>query len=236
MPSLLNVAECQNDMLMSAAASMRFGLADVADVEQQAVAAARAAGEPDVGIDGDVVALIRSGAAACRRPPPPRRRRATTGRRQRRRRAGAARHRGAGGGAPALGAGAPRPPRTAAARLDAAGRRRQAVEDARRADDRRLLRRRERHLDHFEAEARRVRIVDRAVRAAGQLVRRAHAAPSRTRRCRRSPCRSDRSPRCACASRGRSARWSTYFGLAMSVMSKMRMPRSRSLLTGSGTP
>ena len=28
----------------------------------------------------------------------------------------------------------------------------------------------------------------------------------------------------------------TYFGLAMSVTSKIRMPRSRSLLTGSGTP
>ena len=66
--------------------------------------------------------------------------------------------------------------------------------------------------------------------------RRAHAGRARTRRCRRSPCRSDRSPRCACASRGRSGRWRCTSGCAMSVTSKMRMPRSRSLLTGSGTP
>ena len=54
-------------------------------------------------------------------------------------------------------------------------RRREAVEDARRADDRRLLRRRQRHADHFEAEPRRVGIVDRPVLAAGQLLLRAHA-------------------------------------------------------------
>ena len=63
MPSLLNVAECQNEKLESATASMRFGLRGVADVEQQAVAAARAAGEADGRIDRDVVALRRAGRA-----------------------------------------------------------------------------------------------------------------------------------------------------------------------------
>ena len=55
------------------------------------------------------------------------------------------------------------------------GRRSEAGEDARRADDRRLLRRRQRHANHFEAEARRVGIVYRTVLAAGQLLLRAHA-------------------------------------------------------------
>ena len=35
-PSLLNVAECQNDMLESAAMSMRTGMRRVLNVEQQA--------------------------------------------------------------------------------------------------------------------------------------------------------------------------------------------------------
>ena len=61
LPSLLNVAECQNDKFESAAASMRIGFATSRDVEQQAVAAARAAGEADVGIHRDVVALVRTG-------------------------------------------------------------------------------------------------------------------------------------------------------------------------------
>ena len=77
MPSLLNVAECQNE---------KFGVGDrvdadrmrrIADVEQQAEAGARAAGEADRRIDRDVVALIRAGrrTGGCRGPRPPARRR-----------------------------------------------------------------------------------------------------------------------------------------------------------------
>ena len=69
MPSLLNVAECQNDMFASATASMRTGCRGVADVEQQAEAGAGAAGQADFRIDRDVVALVRTG----RRPRLPRR-------------------------------------------------------------------------------------------------------------------------------------------------------------------
>ena len=65
----------------------------------------------------------------------------------------------------------------------------------------------------------------------GELVRRAHAARSRTRRCRRCPRPSDPPAPCACATRGRSARWRRTSGFVMSLMSKMRMPRRRSLLT-----
>src|SRR5690606_22206907 len=43
----------------------------VADVEQQAVAAARAAGQSDRGIDGDVMALLRTRARAFRTLPLP---------------------------------------------------------------------------------------------------------------------------------------------------------------------
>ena len=143
---------------------MRMRMRDVADVEQQPVAAARAAGEPDVGIHRDVVALIRSGvgpppaAATGRRPAPAATVRAAAGAaalRSRRRRAASARRR---------------------ARLDAARRRAETGEDARRAHDRRLLRRRERHLDHFEAEARAVFGSSiGAVLAAGQFLSRTDA-------------------------------------------------------------
>ena len=61
-------------------------------------------------------------------------------------------------------------------------------------------------------------------------------ARSPRRRCRRSLGPSDPRPPCACASRGRSARCATNFGFAMSLMSKMRTPRMRSVLTVSGTP
>ena len=66
MPSLLNVAECQNEKFESATAPMRDGFAGFADVEQEAVAAARAAGETDRRVDGDVVALRRAAAVAAR--------------------------------------------------------------------------------------------------------------------------------------------------------------------------
>ena len=225
-------------MLMSATSSMRNGLRDFADVEQQAVAAARAAGEPDVGIDGDVVALIRTrwavrlalraaGATAGRRPAPGRQ----ASHRLRRARPAAP-------GAPAAAGAPPAAParRTASARLDAPRRRRKAVEDARRADDRRLLRRRERHRESLRCGSARSSDRRRRRRSSPAARRPSGRRPSPRRRCRRWPCRADRSRPCACASRGTSARWSRYFTLAMSAMSKMRMPRSRSLLTGSGTP
>ena len=65
-----------------------------------------------------------------------------------------------------------------------------------------------------------------AVRAAGQLLGRAHARRAGDVDVDVRPCRSDRSRPCACASRGRSARWRRTSGSSMSVMSKMRMPRS----------
>ena len=114
----------------------------VADVEQQAVAAARAAGEPDRRIHGDVVALVRAG----RRPalPRPRRRRAPgapagcrAARRSRARSPGCARQRAGGARR-----GAPRHAPLAASTASRSALRggdREIVEDARRADDRRLL-------------------------------------------------------------------------------------------------
>src|SRR5690606_6999698 len=89
---------------------------DVADVEQQAVAAAGAAGEADLGIDGDVVALGRAGAAPVGRRAPAA---ATL-------RAGCR----AAGGHAALARGV--------GRLGVAGRRAEVGEDAGRADDRGL--------------------------------------------------------------------------------------------------
>ncbi len=147
----------------------------VADVEQQAESRARAAREADLGIDGDVVALIRTGrrpgvaatasAARCswrtRRTRRARRTRRTSRGRRRRGRA-----------------------RLTLARLDCvtigiARRHRQAVEDARRADNRRLLRRGKRNLDHFQPESRRVRIVDPAFLAAREFLRRPNACGAR---------------------------------------------------------
>ena len=67
-PSLLNVAECQYEKFESDAASRRIGMRGIADVEQQAVAFARAAREPDRRIHGDVVALRRARRSdSCRR-------------------------------------------------------------------------------------------------------------------------------------------------------------------------
>ena len=183
-------------------------IGDFADVEQQPVAAARAAGKADVGIDGDVMALIRS----ARRTAGP----ATAARRRHRRGRTAAAHLPhlrrtcrTCTGAPA----APAPAtcrtgvRAALGRLDAARRRRETVEDARRAHDRRLLRRRERHPDHFDAEAR-ASSDRRCRRRSSPAVRPPSGRPTDpTRRCRRSPCRADRSRPYACASRGTSARW-----------------------------
>ena len=113
-----------------------------------------------------------------------------------------------------------------------------SVEDARRAHDRGLLRMRERHLDHFDAEERRIRIVARRQLPTqpGSSLSGAHAATSRRRRCRRCPGPSDRRRTvCVCEPR-HVCTLPMYFGCAMSVMSKMRMPRTRSLLTVSGTP
>src|SRR3989449_2901157 len=59
--------------------------------------------------------------------------------------------------------------------LTVARRRDQILKDAGRADDMRLLRMRERNLNHFDAEQRRVRRrIERSHRATGQLVGRAH--------------------------------------------------------------
>ena len=60
-PSLLNVAECQNDMFGSRADVDADRMRRFADVEQQAEARARAAGQTDLRIHRDVVALIRTG-------------------------------------------------------------------------------------------------------------------------------------------------------------------------------
>ena len=60
--------------------------------------------------------------------------------------------------------------------------------------------------------------------------------PSRRRRRRRCPCRFGSSTTvCVCEPR-QVCTLAMYFGFAMSVMSKMRMPRRRSLLTASFTP
>ena len=163
----------------------------IADVEQQAVAAARAAGVADRRIDGDVVALRRSLANP----------RAT------------AAARATAGGAAWSG------PTTATRRtigvLDAVLRRARGVdrrrgeilEDARLADARGLLRMRHRHLDHFDAELRRVRIVlRREIGASAELTLRAHARRARDVDVDVRPDRRAARARCACASRGRSAR------------------------------
>ncbi len=113
----------------------------------------------------------------------------------------------------------------------------QVVEDPRRAHDRGLLGMRQRHLDDLDAEQRRVGILRRRRRARSPAApRRAHAATSPRCRRRRSPCPSgSTSTVCVCEPR-QVCTLPTYFGLAMSVMSKMRMPRSRSALTVSVTP
>ena len=181
-PSLLNVAECQNDILESAARSMRFGCAR-RGCRAAGRAGARAAREADVRIDRDVVALIRAGVGAPASPTT-----GTSARRRRRsglgRRAGAARavapphQAGLSAALPLRGRRVTRRPERRHGLVRPTRRRCEAVEDARRADDRRLLRCRERHLDHFEPEARALRIVHRAVLAAGKLVGRTHAGGS----------------------------------------------------------
>src|SRR5690606_11374787 len=98
-------------------------IGDVADVEQQAVAAACTPGESYLGIRRDVVTLRRAGALT----------------------------RSSGGidGAPLTA----RALSGCSCRGLAATRRRlEIIEDARRADDRGLLRRGERHADHLDAE------------------------------------------------------------------------------------
>ncbi len=241
----------------------------VRDVEQQAVAFARAAGEPDRRIDRDVVALRGTRA----RPEPgvvgvtpnilsmmP----ASAGTQRR-----AVRGRGRAGAAARLHDAVEQridrarredarhalvdpDERALRARrirgllrrghvgrgLAVPGRRHEVVEDARRAHDRGLLGMRERHLDHFDAEERRVRILVAAPPSTqpGSLVRRTHAGRARDVHVDvlgilgivRAPC--------ACANRGTSARWRRSLGCAMSVMSKMRRPRRRSVLTVSFTP
>ena len=141
-----------------------------------------------------------AGAAAPRQDAAPRRLRRTAGR-----------ARCAAAGAPA------RPPRPAAG---TALRRvlRRALRSGLRRRDRKILKMRgeltiaafagirERHLDHFEPEARRVRIV-RYRRPRSPAARRPNGrATCPTRRCRRCPCRPAASPPCACAIHGTSAR------------------------------
>ena len=161
-------------MLMSAACIDALGIRDVADVEQQSVAAARATGQTDVRIDGDVVTLIRAGVSPVRGPPAAwdLRHRAPAPRAARRAAAGARldlrRLRRWRLTAPAV-----------PGRFHAPRRRSQTVEDTRRAHDRRLLRRRNRHSDDLETEPRAVRIFDRTVLAAGELVGRPHARRAR---------------------------------------------------------
>ena len=59
-PSLLNVAECQKDEVRVGRGIDALRVCRIANVEQQSVAAARAAGEADRRIDGDVMALRRA--------------------------------------------------------------------------------------------------------------------------------------------------------------------------------
>ncbi len=213
MPSLLNVAECQNDMLMSATGSMRIGCVDVADVEQQAVAAARAAGETDVRVDRDVVALVRPAVAAaaagatgrCR---PPRRH-----------------HAAAAAGAPAGGA-ALQHRSAAAAALRVRGRAPPRPGSTRRGGGARPVKMRgELTIAAFCGAAsgtlitsrrKRARVRDRRRgRPCSPAARRPNARrPSRRRRCRRCPCRADRSTTvCVCEPR-HVCTLVTYFGLA----------------------
>ena len=128
---------------------------DVVNVEQQAISRARAAGESDRRIDGDVVALCRSALRERRillgTPPP-----------------AAARPRGRGA------RGIPRG--EVRRHLTVLRRRGETVEDARRAHDVRQLRMGEGHLNHLDPEQRAVRILFwKRPRAARELVRRAHA-------------------------------------------------------------
>jgi hypothetical protein len=119
----------------------------IADIEQQTEARARAAGETNLGIHRDVVALIRTRRRLIAAPCAP------------------ARLASAAALAARLGFSL----RLLAIALIlrravfVARRDRQSLEDARRTDDRRLHRRAQRDFDHFEAEARGVRIVVAAV-------------------------------------------------------------------------
>ena len=93
----------------------------------------------------------------------------------------------------------------------------------------RLLRMRERHLDHFDAEQRRCSDPCRASRRSSRPARSASARPpSPRRRCRcsrRSLRVGDERVRVRAAARLHDRR--SCCGFAMSVMSKMRMPRAR---------
>ena len=62
-PSLLNVAECQYEKFESADGGEAHRMRRIVNVEQQAVAFARAAGEADRRIHRDVVALRRAASA-----------------------------------------------------------------------------------------------------------------------------------------------------------------------------
>ena len=109
--------------------------------------------------------------------------------------------------------------------------RRRIGEDRRRAHDRGLLRMRERNLDDFDAEVRVVRVPGVVV-AARQLVGRTNARRARDVDVDVVRCPSDRRTTvCVCDPR-QVCTFARYFGLSMSVMSKMRRPRMRSLLTG----
>ena len=158
----------------------------IADVEEQTEARAGAACQADLGIDSDVVALIgsarRSRVAAARSARCPGRPSGLRARRPSRCCAGRpsrcctgrpSRCRTGRGGARRSGFRTRLRVERIAVRI--ARRHGQSVEDARGADDCRLRRGGERHLDHFEPEARRVRIVDPAVRTPRQLVGGAHS-------------------------------------------------------------
>jgi hypothetical protein len=109
-------------------------------------------------------------------------------------------------------------------------------EDARLADDARLLRRRERHADHLDPEERGVRVLLQA-----RAEQPGSSSPARTPAGARDVDVDDAGivrirhqrvrVRAAARLHGRDLR-----GLSMSLMSKMRTPRKRSGLTGSGTP
>ena len=96
--------------------------------------------------------------------------------------------------------------------------------------------RRERHLDHVDAEERRVRIVLRVgARAAGELLARPHGARARSVDVEvRLVVRIDDERVRVRAAAGLHA--AICFGLLRSLMSKMRTPRNRSALTGDSTP
>ena len=188
-------------MFGSPAKSMRIGCVGFADVEQQTVAPARAAGQPDVRIDRDVVALVRTdvGGTLPRPPPPPRRRpppRRQPPRRSTRRAAPAAPHRRhlprrtargtRGCRSRAAGAPAPRPrPRAACSAASAADRSGLRGAGARpvkmraRSTIAAFCGAVERHLDDFDPELRRIRIVGVAVDAARHFFRRPDARAAR---------------------------------------------------------